>query len=559
MRFTAQSPKASPKAGAQRRRLCSRPVQTIAAGVLLAAVACGSAGAQEQDVVRHMRLIREKTGELCSLLLNHQAEVLAEGKTSRLQQAYSRYGYLLTPAKIAEVEQAIAQAPDSVLKQEWRATPDILRLLAARYQVAEMADGFADAMAQRGVDVDGREVYLRNLERSIALEADRNVRRKIWLAGGDLSRLARVYQHNMMLQLDRNAQDLGADGYYPLLARVEGWNLDLIPGIAEHVLAATDPSYEHSLDSLAAHALGLELRQLRTFDLARLMVLPDLAKPLSDKKLKSIVERTMKDIGLDLGKQRTLKLDLGDEKGRIPGAWAHPHPPGRGLVTMAPGGQLTDAPDLLGAVGAAQFYFLMPGDLSLEDTYAGTNVYPSVFRALLEMIAEEPAWIERNLEPVAGVEPQEIARGLALRRLYQARLAAGRFTFQLRLQHDPETDPATYSELMEPVLKCDLFDSDEQAYFFANDEYRSAGLLMGYIMAAQIRAALRAEWGDDWFQHDELAERLTRASAEGHGMPLDQFLAHWGVDGLDPQLFIGEFAGAPGELSAHGAEGGSED
>jgi hypothetical protein len=527
----------------------ARPSIAGAIAVLLVAGMPDRAQGQEQDVARHMALIQEKAGELMSLVREERAGVLADGHRSQLEQAYNRYGYLLTAAKIDEVLQSAEQAPDSVTRREWLRTADILRLLAARYNVAEMTDAFADAMVNRGVEVEGREVHLRDLQRRITLEPDRDMRRKLWLAGGELYALARVYQRNLMLQLDRSARKFGAAGYYPLLAAVEGWDLDRIEELAQLVLTATQPAYDQGLADLAGQALGLEQRQLRTFDVARLVVLPHLAASVGGKKPLGIVKRTAKDLGLDLGGQRTLKIDVGDKDNRLPEARAYPLSPGRGLITMVPGSTLTDVPDLLGAVGAAEFGFLMPKDLAFDATYVGTNIYPSTYRALLEMIAEEPDWIERNLSP-DSVERGEISRALALRRLYQVRLAAAKFLFQRRLQADPAIDPSTYTDMMEQVLGCDLFQNDEQGYFFANDDFRSGGLFLGYVIAAQVREVLRTRWGGDWYRHQELAQRLAEGSREGYGMPLDRFLAVWGVESLDAQPLVGEFSEAPIGLSA---------
>jgi hypothetical protein len=148
------------------------------------------------------------------------------------------------------------------------------------------------------------------------------------------------------------------------------------------------------------------------------------------------------------------------------------------------------------------------------------------------MIVEEPSWVSQHLK-LQGTTAEEVAQAFRFRRLYEVRKAAGRFLFQLQLHEDPAIDPDHYNELMERALLWRRIGNDADAYLMSNDHYRSGGIVMGYIIAAQIRDALQAEWGPEWYRNKKLAERLTEGAQRGYAIPMEEFLAIWGLNAVD--------------------------
>ncbi len=206
---------------------------------------------------------------------------------------------------------------------------------------------------------------------------------------------------------------------------------------------------------------------------------------------------------------------------------------------MIPTELVTDIQDLIAALGEAEFYYLTPNDLRFEEAYTGTSVYPGVYRALFEMICEEPAWVAEHLK-LDGSTPDEIAGALRFRRLARARGAAGNFLFALQLHADPQIDSRLYNEIMQTALGWRRIANDADTYLGCNDDFRSGGIVLGQAIAAQIRATLREEWGAEWFRNKELAERLTRGAEQGYAISLEDFLSIWGIDALDPSILTAQ-------------------
>lgn len=478
--------------------------------------------------------IREKAGEMLVAVNKAMARPPTEGKTSELEKAYSGYAYLLTPGKLEALAKLIDESSDDAAKAKRAKTAAVISYSAVRYKVARVVDDYRNARRDQAVGVEGGgDIVLLGLDHRIGLQENRDMRRKWWLAASQLYTGMKVYQRSLLMDLNAEAKHLGYSGYYPFLQEVEGWDIDIIRTSAESLLADTQEAYKAQLEEWYQREFDLELRKMRTYDAARLFFFPDLSVHVEKAKPLDVATATLKDLGLKLKKQQTLKVYVRDKKKREPVAGAYPIDTGKTLVTMIPSGNVTDFQDLLGALGEAEFHYLMPSKTAFEVAYIGNNILPSAYRALFEMIVEEPAWISSHLK-LNEAAAEDMAKAFRFRRLYKMREAAGKFLFQLQLHEDPQIDPAVYNDVMEKALLWKRTRNDEDAYLTSNDDYRSGGLLLGYVVAAQIRDALRAQWGPEWFRKPELAKKLTSGSERGYAITLDEFLGLWGIAALDP-------------------------
>ncbi len=484
--------------------------------------------------------IREKAEEMAVSVNETVFSAWGEGDDADLERAYNDFGFLLTPSKLEKLDELIGEvsdAPDRVAERE--RTANLIRYHALRSRVAPVLDNCINAQRDNSVLVEGTSIVLRGLDHRTGLESDRDMRRKWWLAAGKIYSGINVYKRSLLMDLSDHAKLLGYDGFYPFLREIEGWDIDLIQQTAESILSSSKDSFETELTALAQSELGLELRKIRSYDADYMFFFPTLSDRVGKTKPLDVARSAFKEFGLDLKKQRTLKVDARDRDGRDPWARAFPIRNGKVEVTMVPSERITDVQDLMGALGEAEFYYLIPGDLRFEDSYFGPNIIPSAYHALFELMVEEPAWVAKHIEP-KDASATEVADAFRLRRLRTIRQAAGDFLFQLQLHTDPRVAPETYNTVMEEALLWKRTGNDADAYLEANDDFRSGGELLGYVVAAQIRAALREQWGENWFENKELAKKLEQGAARGYRQSLDEFLAIWGVTGFDAGVLSAE-------------------
>jgi hypothetical protein len=311
----------------------------------------------------------------------------------------------------------------------------------------------------------------------------------------------------------------------------------LMSQVAESVLEGTQAQYETLLERWAQRELDLDTGKLRTYDAMRLFFFPELSAEVKKHKPFDLLTDALEPMGLRLDKQRSLRTEARDRTGREPTATAYPLQAGKGRVVMIPSEMISDLQDALGAIGEAEFHYLIAADTPYEDAYFGNNVYPSAYGALFQLLMEEPAWIEENLK-LADVSAAEVSEAMWLRRLYQVREAAGHYLFQVQLHANLQIDSAIYNQIMERAVGWKHIRNDADAYMLSNDDYASGGRLLGWVVALQIRDRLREKNGAEWWRDESIMSKLEQGARRGFAPSLESFLSVWGVTSLDPSVLV---------------------
>ena len=483
--------------------------------------------------------IREKAEEMVIAVNETEMKTYDEGKDSELERTYGGYQYLLTPSKLERLSELVAEPTDPAERKLREASAAVIRYHAIQSNVAAVMDNCRNSMYENTVAVDGKTLRLRGLDHQVGLIENRDQRRGAYLAASRLYTGINVYLRSLMLDLNDEARELDYEGYYPFLQEVQGWDLDLMTATAETVLEGTQTQYQSLMTTWTERELDLDLDKLRSYDAMRLFFFPELSEGVKDFEPFKLLEDGLAPMGLRIDKQRTLRTEAKDRDGRVPTADVYPIQAGKAEVAMIPSEMVSDVQDALGAIGEAEFHYLISGDTPYEEAYFGNNVYPSAYRALFELLAEEPAWIEENLE-LKGVTAEEVAEALRLRRIYHLREAAGQYLFQLKLHENPQIDSDLYNEQMEAAVGWKHIRNDADAYMLSNDDYASGGRLLGWAMALQIRDALRAKNGEQWWDDESIMTKLEQGARRGYAPTTDEFLSVWGVTSLDTSVLVAE-------------------
>ncbi len=507
--------------------------------VLVSASLLSGLAIQDAQAASEYERIREKAEELAIAVNKAKMEPLAEGKDSSLENTYSGFGYLLTPSKLEKLGELIEEATDPVEKTQRQETADLIRYHAIRAQVAPVIDNCINSMRDNTTVVEGNTVRLRGLGHQIGLEEDRDARRGAWLATSQLYTAINVYRRSLLMDLNDRSTELGYEGYHAFLCEVQGWDLDLMKSAAETVLVGTQDQYTELLTNWANRELQLEVRKLRSYDAMRLFFFPSLGQQVDKLKPEKLAIDALAQMGIQLKKQRLLKIESKKKTGRTPQASAFPVQIGKCEVTMIPSEQISDLQDMLGAIGEAEFHYQISKDVRFEDAYFGTNVYPAAYAALLQLLVEEPAWIEENVK-LKGASAEEVTEAFRLRRLWRLRETAGHYLFQLLLHENPRIDADAYNGVMQGALVWKHTRNDADAYLMSNDDYASGGRLLGYAIAVQIRDQLRTENGEKWWDNKSIGEKLAQGASGGYGLKLEEFLGVFGIASLDPSVLVAE-------------------
>jgi hypothetical protein len=251
---------------------------------------------------------------------------------------------------------------------------------------------------------------------------------------------------------------------------------------------------------------------------------------------------TLGRLGFALAEDPNIRLDLDDRPQKSPRACVIASDPPRvvHLITRAQGG-LHDYQALLHEAGHALHYAGVGAHLpyafrKLARDHALTEIYSYI----VEAISREPGWHAEyfGLSDEDAVENAEATRFLEalLFRRYTAKL---QFELEFWGRFGAEgAKPDGYQERLTNATgiryRRDAFLADMDAGFY------SADYLRAWIRAAQLRAYLQGEVGEDWWRRQETGDRLRALFAEGTKPSSEEIAGRLGFEPLDTAPLLGE-------------------
>ncbi|HET8607553.1 MAG TPA: hypothetical protein VFL66_11075 [Gaiellaceae bacterium] len=254
---------------------------------------------------------------------------------------------------------------------------------------------------------------------------------------------------------------------------------------------------------------------------------------------------TLSALGFDLAADPNVRLDLDDRPQKAPRACViASDPPGVvHLITRAQGG-VHDYQALLHEAGHALHYAGCDPELPytfrrLSRDHALTEIYSYI----CEAISREPGWHALHFG-LADAEAEENAEATCflealLYRRYEAKLRF-ELDFWGRFPADGGT-PDGYEEYLTAATgvryRAEGYLSDMDAGFY------SADYLRAWIRAAQLRAHLLAEVGDDWWRSPRTGELLRDLFREGTKPGSEEIATRLGFDPLDTAPLLRELGG----------------
>jgi hypothetical protein len=251
---------------------------------------------------------------------------------------------------------------------------------------------------------------------------------------------------------------------------------------------------------------------------------------------------TLSRLGFDIENVAGIRLDLDDRPQKSPRACVIASDPPNvvHLITRAQGG-LHDYQAFLHEAGHALHYAGCDPELpytfrKLSRDHALTEIYSYI----LEAITREPGWHAEHFglsdeQALEHAEATSFLESLLFRR-YAAKLQF-ELEFWGRFERDGGT-PDGYSERLTAATgvhyPAENFLTDMDAGFY------SADYLRAWIRAAQLRAHLVAEVGEDWWKRPETGERLRELFREGTRPTSEAIAARLGSEPFDTAPLLHE-------------------
>jgi hypothetical protein len=462
---------------------------------------------------------------------------VGEKEVSERAEIVARYAELFTREQL----EALRQAEDESAGGDERERLYRLRktceagLISA--ELAAREDALENAILAARVQFKGEELPLRTAQAQLAVLPEYADREELGRLSTDLS----ATFNGERLDVLRAGEELEAEvtGSSDPISRTEeekAISLGELERALAEASAAAESVYTKLREAWFERLLGPEREAVPSSShIAYLRRLSPLESIYTKERAVPICMDTLKRLGFDLEAEPNIKLDLDDRPQKSPRACVIPADPPKivHLITRAQGG-LHDYQAFLHEAGHALHYAGV--DPSLPYTFRNISrdhALTEIYSYIVEAISRQPGWHARYFD-LSDEQAAENAEATVFTEALLFRRYVAKLQFELdfwgRFSEDGGT-PAGYSERLTDatgvVYREEGYLADMDAAFY------SADYLRAWIRAAQLRAYLEAEIGEEWWADARTGERLRALFTEGTRPSSEEISRRLGFDPLD--------------------------
>ncbi len=462
---------------------------------------------------------------------------VGEKETSASAEIVAAYADLFTPAQLAALRAAEAEASEGAdAERIYRLRKSCEAGLIER-EVAALADEVENEILAARLAFRGEELPLRSAQAKLAVLSEYADREELGALAHELSTTFNDRRHELL----RRKEELDAEisGDPDAIARNEAEKGISLRELSRALSAASTelaPAYATLRETWLERLLGPERDDVpASSHVAYLRRLSPLEATYTRERCVDVCLATLRDLGLDLEQQGTIRLDLDDRPQKSPRACVIPSDPPDvvHLITRAQGG-LHDYGAFLHEAGHALHY--AGSDQSLPYTFRAISrdhALTEIYSYILEAISREPGWHERYFglsaeQAAANAEAAHFVELLLFRR-YEAKL---RYELEFWSANGDGTGmPARYSELLTEAAGIHYPPGNYLADM--DDGFYSADYLRAWIRSSQLRDRLQSDFGDGWWHDGRTGNLLRELWGEGTRPTSEEIAARLGFDALD--------------------------
>jgi hypothetical protein len=438
-------------------------------------------------------------------------------KTLELEPIFERYADLTTLEQAKSLEQHATGGHGP--RELWR--------FACEGYIANLAKAQAERIAQLEATleatVDGETIPYRELRPRMSNEPDRDRRRRLEQAMGELTTEHLNPLHLEGAEILRNAaRELGGGTYRDLYVERFGWKLEELGAQCRALLDETEQLYEHHADRLFRERVGVSLDEAERHDV--LLLFRGLAWDpyFPADRMVPALEWTLERLGIDLRAQENVHVDVEPRPSKDPRPFCVAiEVPERVMLVMKPMGGPFDWQAFFHEAGHAEHFANASPDLKVEEKRLGDKAVTEGWASLLQHVTREPSWLAKMLD---FPNPLDYEAETTVGLLYFVRRYCAKLLYELEFHaaDDPLPMQARYVELLGDALKIEpnpatyLVDIDPAFYV---SEY-----LRSWAFETQLREYLRERHGNEWFASRKAGGELVELWSEGQKPTADALL-----------------------------------
>jgi len=313
------------------------------------------------DLETYRRELEEMTAETVEEYYRHSAGLKP---TMEMARIYDRYGHLTTL--------------ESALELAEMGAPTELQRFAAEAHIGDgtkhLTDDVANLEATLTVPFDGRDIPYREVQPVILNEPDRARRAELYRRRCEVTEREMNPQLVQLATRERElAQELGSPTVLALYERL-GFDPVSLSASTAAFLAQTESLYVNELEAQLRSRLGVALEDALPADTYRLWRAPEFDAGFPGERAVPALRATLAGMGIDLGRQPNVELDVDVRPGKRPRAFCAPiRVPDRVVLVILPQGGQDDYGALFHEAGHAEHFAHVRRSLPAEQRLLGDN------------------------------------------------------------------------------------------------------------------------------------------------------------------------------------------
>lgn len=389
------------------------------------------------------------------------------------------------------------------------------------------------------VQLDHEKFPYRQVPVVIANEERRPKRSRLYWAYAETATKINPTVEERMRLLQATARRLGYRNYVELYAKIKAIDFKKVVVIAKRLLKASETLFRETLDAKLREYARVGLDEAESPDVTYLVRAKRFDRAFKKDRLVPTLKATLVAMGIRLEHQKNIDLDLEERPKKSPRAFCAPiRVPQDVKLVIKPRGGPDDYSTLFHEAGHAEHFANIASNAPIEYKYLVSNSIAEIFSFQLENITFEPAWLDQHIRLAAQ---QEYVEYQQLVKAYTHRFLAGMILYELTL-HDDGMEGAreAYRRHLQEALKVKFSDN----FFLINvdDGFYSVEYLLASMLEAQLRAHLKADYGDAWFHNKAAGSYLRHLWQIASRYEIEELAKTFDPRGLDPTPLIAELS-----------------
>jgi len=433
------------------------------------------------------------------------------------------------------------QAASSVEPRQYQALSSLLAAANLEGRTRDFAVKVSGVQARATIPFEDHDIAWREAPARWALLPEVPRRHELeenWrtVLRTELNPVLERWQEDLREQL----KPLGSDDWLAFWSTLRGIDLTQVSRLAESLLAATADRYGDGLGIYLAQ-LNLPIDDARTCDLDWAFRAPRFDGIFADRHRIPTMIRTLRDLGVELEEQPSIRL----EHGPLPGVHVIATDlPSEVHVVLRLAGGWQDFARTLRGLGMAEHQAHTDQTLRVWERWLGDETPTIGYGLLLESVVRDRTWLASRMDYDLSDDFRTIAH---LAWLYRVRRVAATALFEQRLwQAEPGASMAAdFEEALSGAVRSRQFAEEYLRLLFGAPwtTLRASILLRAEVFAAQLRAYLRREFDEEWWRAGRAASFIKdELWRPGRRHTAEEILGFMGyAEGFDPDLLAAEF------------------